>query len=84
MLNSEICERIKSKRFFFCSFCERFMFSARHVFMHIACDDHKQKVNFAQSVNRENELLIAMIGEKAKIKRWLDMEEKDVRLQQEW
>ncbi|GMR30264.1 hypothetical protein PMAYCL1PPCAC_00459, partial [Pristionchus mayeri] len=36
MLSSEISEKIKSKPFFFCSFCERFMFSDRHVFMHIS------------------------------------------------
>ncbi|GMR30357.1 hypothetical protein PMAYCL1PPCAC_00552 [Pristionchus mayeri] len=83
MLNSEICEKINSKRFFFCSFCERFMFSARHVFMHISCDDHKQKVQCKESVNRANELLIAMIGEKAKIKSWFVKEDEEVRLQQE-
>ncbi|GMR30308.1 hypothetical protein PMAYCL1PPCAC_00503, partial [Pristionchus mayeri] len=35
MLNSEICTQINSKRFFFCCICEQFMFSGRHVFMHI-------------------------------------------------
>ncbi|GMR31283.1 hypothetical protein PMAYCL1PPCAC_01478, partial [Pristionchus mayeri] len=72
-LNSNICGRMKLNHVFLCMLCERFMFSYRHVFMHIACPDHIKKVDCkSPSFKRANELLIAMVGEETRTNKMLD------------
>ncbi|GMR30262.1 hypothetical protein PMAYCL1PPCAC_00457, partial [Pristionchus mayeri] len=81
-LNSDICERLQLKRFFFCYFCERFMFTKRHVLMHISCPKHKEKMNCKPGLKRANELLKEMLGKETRteIQSWFEKETEDLRL----
>ncbi|GMR31070.1 hypothetical protein PMAYCL1PPCAC_01265, partial [Pristionchus mayeri] len=41
----ELVRQIEEKTYLFCTFCDRFMFTARQTFMHMACPEHIEKAN---------------------------------------
>ncbi|GMR31081.1 hypothetical protein PMAYCL1PPCAC_01276 [Pristionchus mayeri] len=58
----ELFRRFKEEGFFFCSFCDRFMFTFGHVCMHIGNLEHYNKVSaVSSSYQRMNHIVVEMV-----------------------
>ncbi|GMR31446.1 hypothetical protein PMAYCL1PPCAC_01641, partial [Pristionchus mayeri] len=67
----------------FCSFCDQCMFTARHIFMHIASPEHFSKsVNACAHYAEANEVLIKLVG-RWRIDKLIEEEMEKVRIQRE-
>ncbi|GMR30373.1 hypothetical protein PMAYCL1PPCAC_00568, partial [Pristionchus mayeri] len=57
----QLVRHIDRQTILYCSFCHRCMFTARHIFMHIASTDHGEQ--FGVDCRRVNTFLTKMVGE---------------------
>ncbi|GMR30369.1 hypothetical protein PMAYCL1PPCAC_00564, partial [Pristionchus mayeri] len=74
ILTQELFRRFKEEGFFFCSFCDRFLFSFRLTCMHIGNVEHANKMGRASpSYQRMNYIIVEMV-EREHIRKCYDAE----------
>ncbi|GMR30990.1 hypothetical protein PMAYCL1PPCAC_01185, partial [Pristionchus mayeri] len=85
ILFEEVVQKIEEQPVLFCSFCNRFMFTTRQTFMHIACPDHiAEMTNVSKGCLQANSLLIAMVG-KTRVEQMFEQDTERVNYQrQKW